>query len=726
MPFELVTLRYPRNEVGKRQSVDRARRAFRQLTRSSPTTTISSPESSDRPLPFRAAALAALVFAAATILFTWPAVLRLADGMTDNLDAKLNAWILAWDFHQTFREPLRLFDANIFHPARLSLAFSENLFGAALFGFPLLAAGVTPVEAYNAVFLLGVFLSAWGAWALARSVTGDPIASVAAGLVFAFVPWRIEQVSHMQLQWAGFLALALLFLLRFLDFGRGRDLALFALFYAWNGLCCVHYGVFSGLLLLAVFLWQVAARGWKRSRRRIASCLAAVAAASVVLLPFYLPYKKMSDLYGAKRSIEESASYSARPLDFARAGSQNKLYGPLARRLGEGEALFPGLGAVALAALALASRQRRVAKAALWVGLAGLGILVALGTRTPVYRLLYLVLPPLHAIRAPSRGIVLFHLALGILAAAGLTGLRASSRTKAARRAWTSAAVLAITVEYRAFPLIVFWTDPSPAPVYKWLAQTPQEAAVLEWPFGLEWDFEYVFRSTAHFRPLVNGYSGYFPKAYDRLNALFEQRPIPDSIWPAIAETGASLLIYHPHRLSGAPHFAYARALSRAIDAGRLAPLTLFFHEGSHDFAFRIAGGPQAPASTDPAAEQARHAVERYLAAAEAYLDPPIGYLDSPKQGEIARPGEPGIGWALARSGIERVDLATEAGPIGPAVAGGQHPGVRAAHPDFPGADRAGFSFAIPPLSRGTHVLFLTLVARDGGESVLERFIRVP
>jgi len=132
----------------------------------------------------------------------------------------LNAWILHWDFHQVFRDPIHLFDANIFFPARLALAFSENLLGAAVFGFPLYAFGASTLVVYNVLFLLGMFLSAIGAWALAREVTDDPAASLLAGFVYAFLPWRIEQIPHIQFQWGAFLPLLLLFLLRYFDSGR--------------------------------------------------------------------------------------------------------------------------------------------------------------------------------------------------------------------------------------------------------------------------------------------------------------------------------------------------------------------------------------------------------------------------------------------------------------------------------------------------------------------------
>ena len=190
---------------------------------------------------------------------TWPQAAHLNDALTDVGDAKLVTRVLQWDFAQTFLDPLNLYQLNFFHPARYVLAFSENLYGVAVFGFPLLAGGASPLLNYNLLLLLGMFLSAISAWALAREITGDPIAAVLAGLVFAFLPWRFSQLAHLQFQWAGFLCLLLLFLLRYLQRGRRRDAVLFGVCFAWNALCNVHYAVFSGFLVgvtLALFTLQ--------------------------------------------------------------------------------------------------------------------------------------------------------------------------------------------------------------------------------------------------------------------------------------------------------------------------------------------------------------------------------------------------------------------------------------------------------------------------------------
>ncbi|HVE66651.1 MAG TPA: hypothetical protein VNC59_08720, partial [Thermoanaerobaculia bacterium] len=277
--------------------------------------------------------LASGVFLLATVLLTWPQAARLGSGLSDLWDAKLIAWVYQWDYHQTFRAPLDLFHANVFYPAKYTLAFSENVWGAAVFGFPLFAAGASTTFVYNFLFLLGMFLSALGAWALARYVTRDPTASLLAGLVYAFVPWRLSQIPHAQFQWGAFLPLLLLFLLRYFDGGRRRDLVLFAVCFAWNALTNVHYGLFSGILLAVVFAWEAVTTGWRPLAPRIRASLLALAAAAVVVLPFYAPYAKVSKLYGMRRSYGEMQFYSARPSGFLVAGAQNKLWAPLTQKL---------------------------------------------------------------------------------------------------------------------------------------------------------------------------------------------------------------------------------------------------------------------------------------------------------------------------------------------------------------------------------------------------------
>ena len=117
-------------------------------------------------LYFRQAGMAAAVLLVLTVLLTWPAASRLADGITDKLDGEVNAWVFDWDRHQLLADPGHLFDANIFYPARYTLAFSENLLGEAALGLPLSGFGCSYIQVYNWLLLIGFFSSALAACGL--------------------------------------------------------------------------------------------------------------------------------------------------------------------------------------------------------------------------------------------------------------------------------------------------------------------------------------------------------------------------------------------------------------------------------------------------------------------------------------------------------------------------------------------------------------------------------
>ena len=222
------------------------------------------------PLRPRETARAVLFFLFAAVLSTWPMAPRFSTGLPDLFDAKLTAWMFHWDFHQTFRDPLSLFDANIFHPARYALAFSENLYGAALFGFPLYAAGVSTLAASNVLFLLGVSLSGLAAWLLA----------------FAPSVWAEANIQRVYALNAMFLALALLLTLGWRRNRRDRDLVAAAFACGLGASNHLEMGVAG--LAIGIFVLATDFRILRRARL-VGGC---VLAALVGLLPYvYLPLR---------------------------------------------------------------------------------------------------------------------------------------------------------------------------------------------------------------------------------------------------------------------------------------------------------------------------------------------------------------------------------------------------------------------------------------------------
>src|SRR5690349_6772001 len=131
---------------------------------------------------------------------TYPQSLHLTDTVHDDGDPLLNAWALAWVAHQLPRAPAHLFDANIFYPERRTLAYSETLLAPGIAAAPLHWIGLGPLLVYNIVFLSGFIVSGAGTALLVRSLTGNASAGLVAGLIFAFLPYRIDHYPHLQLQ----------------------------------------------------------------------------------------------------------------------------------------------------------------------------------------------------------------------------------------------------------------------------------------------------------------------------------------------------------------------------------------------------------------------------------------------------------------------------------------------------------------------------------------------
>src|SRR5262252_8531720 len=156
--------------------------------------------------PVQQAACAAAAYLVIAIILTWPLARGLARDVAWDLgDSVLNMWILSWDCEQ-FRAILgghwshlrHFFDANIFYPAPLTLAYSEHLIPEALQIFPIYALTGNQILCYNLLFLSTFALSGLGMFLFARELTGNAAAAFVAGLAYAFAPYRFSNLSHLQ------------------------------------------------------------------------------------------------------------------------------------------------------------------------------------------------------------------------------------------------------------------------------------------------------------------------------------------------------------------------------------------------------------------------------------------------------------------------------------------------------------------------------------------------
>jgi hypothetical protein len=272
--------------------------------------------------------LAAFAFyLALAIFFTWPLAIRLNSGVADQGDPLLNAWILEWDCYALVHQPLHLFDAPMFVPAHLPLAYSENMLGVALPLLPFWLAGAGAITLHSLGMLLGFTLSGYSAFVLARVVARNTAAALIAGIFHAYVSFRISHIPHVQIISSGWLPLVLAALIVFHRNPTRRNAALFAGAMVMNGLTNIYWLLFSAVAVaLTVWLYAIAERRDAAYWRRL---IAAIAAAIVILLPVLAPYAIVSNEYKMKRMGAEAMSGSASWTDWLVPAPNNTLYAAL-------------------------------------------------------------------------------------------------------------------------------------------------------------------------------------------------------------------------------------------------------------------------------------------------------------------------------------------------------------------------------------------------------------
>lgn len=306
----------------------------------------------------REAAVFALYLILAIVL-TWPLAIRLNSAVSDLGDPLLNAWIIDWDCYALTHQPLHLFNAPIFYPSKLPLAYSEHLTGIALLALPFYVIGLPPLAVYNIAMLIGFALSAYGGFVLARIVTRQLWPAILGGLLYGFVPYRFGQLPHIQIVSGGWLPLLLAALLVYRREPAWPRAMLFAAAFVMNGLTNVYFFLFgTTAILLTMVLVAIAERRDRAFWLRLGGALGV---AFLVLLPFLIPYQIVSQEYGMKRGVEESNGASATWSDWLIAPRESAIYNPITsgeERHNERQ-LFPGAVMLILAASAFFVIPRR-------------------------------------------------------------------------------------------------------------------------------------------------------------------------------------------------------------------------------------------------------------------------------------------------------------------------------------------------------------------------------
>ena len=525
------------------------------------------------------------LFALLTAAMTWPQALHLGSRATPHHDVYFNMWRLRWFAHALTTSPARLFDGNIFHPERLTLAYSDAMLVEGIVAAPLLWAGLSPVLVHNLLLLGAIAASGLAMCALARYLTGSLGAGLIAGAVFAFAPYRFEHFMHMELQWTMWMPLAFLALHRTFDTGKWKYGLATGGCIALQMLSSIYYGIFLATLIGLGALLLMARDRKVALPTALLRLTAGAALAAAVSAVYAVPYLQVRARVG-ERSGEEVIRYSAKPANYLAATSSNRLYGRATAARGRDERrLFPGAipAVLAIVGLLLRPPSRR---AIVYLLLLVAAFETSLGAYGHVYPWLYDHVAPYRGLRVPARLGVFVLMFLAVLAAYGYQAL-VDRRRATVRYALVTLLTLGLVAEYHVNLTLSEFANTAP-PIYRVLRTQPRGiVAELPMPLGGSLpghDAEYSYLSTFHWFPLVNGYSGTYPPSYlARLDAV-QNFPDQRSIMQ-LRRDNVTYVMVHGYAYT---EVAFRELRDRIAMGSDLVELAAFDDIGGHAVLYRL------------------------------------------------------------------------------------------------------------------------------------------
>ena len=484
------------------------------------------------------AAVAAYVLGA--LAAAWPLPLHLGDriatGTEDTSTVPLfNLWSLRWNADRLGHLYAGYWQAPIFHPTRGAFAFSEPEPLTGLAFAPLHWLTGNQVLAYNLVLVGALVLNGWAAARLCRRLGVTPFVAVLVGLAVQRLPFVLDQLGVLQLVMVWPVLLTVDAALAWSAQGGRRRATLVGLGLVATFATCTYYGLFLAVVL-AVLVPFVLRRSWL-DVRRLGEAMIGAGIFVAYAVPLLVGQQRwLSGFSWTDATVQaNSASWSDyRNLPERALGA--RLLPWVAGDPATGHRLYPGTVFLVLAGsgawVALrhhVGRWPRVHRrwagfllAALAVtGLLSLGLNLHIASWQP-YALVREVVPGFSRLRSPFRFAVVVQVCVVVLAALGVE--RVVRRPGLGRPAAVFLVLLAVA-EVASGGTGLARVPPESTAWSRYLADRPGDQAVAMIPFApgpRVAQFEPTARAMLigldHHKPLVNGYSGFFPDSYQTLS----------------------------------------------------------------------------------------------------------------------------------------------------------------------------------------------------------------
>ncbi len=510
---------------------------------------------------------AGTLFALLAVAITWPLAGQISTGIplgTERVATVplFNLWTLAWNAESLGRWYQGYWQAPIFHPVRDTFALSEPQPLTGLVAAVLAGLTGSVLTAYNLLLLAALMLNGLLAAVLLRDLGFSWLAALTGGALVEWLPFVHQELGVLQLvPLAGvlWLAIAVCRFTRTPSLSGGLVLG-FALVAAYAVSVQTTVCFVLAAAPAVVWLWWPHLRSlstWKY-------LVAGAAVSMVLLLPVLAAQMRAASGSGVERSLEAVRKHSARAAHYFVNPWPQLIPTPgvEAAEKPSRRAFWPGTLRVllatvgAVAGLRLLTWRRGTIAALLLLASAvvlSLGPGLEIGGMTPMAWLRSL--PGLAQIRSFFRFAFVAQLAIAGLAAAALElALRRRWRKPAVAHGAVAALALVTVLEMR--PAMGSMQELPPLdlelPWLLWIDEstsTDDVLAFVPFPEGrTSRDYlgtaQWMYWQMRHWRPMVNGYSGFFPSEFRQLKAKMASFPSPESL-QALHQAGVRYCVVH-------------------------------------------------------------------------------------------------------------------------------------------------------------------------------------
>ncbi len=303
--------------------------------------------------------LVLLLYIVLATVMTLPLSFHLKGRIASDLgDPLFFVWALDWEIHSLRTGFKDFWNGNIFYPHRGVLLYADYFPAQLLFGLPILLLTNNLIVTYNLLFILSFILAAFGMYLLARYLIRSESAAFIAGLIFAFCPYRLAHISHLELLSSAWIPLCFLFLLRFFDNPSYGNLAGIGVFFVLQFLSCAYYGVFLSLFVGLFIFYFSYKKGFFRRKDFWLKMALLVSGCFLILFPLFYPYIPVHERMMLSRDLREVEFYSAQVQHFLQVPPWNSVWGKfLARSPSPEWQRYPGIVVIFLVLFWVITKQ---------------------------------------------------------------------------------------------------------------------------------------------------------------------------------------------------------------------------------------------------------------------------------------------------------------------------------------------------------------------------------